>query len=395
MFLFGLKARRQIGLLLRNPLSREKFQSLFGVDGFPHGDTVDTLFRNLNPEQLQEVVTSMTEILIRKKVLYPWRLFGRFFVVAIDATGYRYFKERHCPYCLSQTREEKTIYYHMVLEAKLVTWGGFAFSLMSEFIENSDPATTKQDCELKAFYRLAPRLKSRLPHLPVVLSLDGLFANGPVFSLLKKYGWGFVITLKDDSLRSVHEEFEGLCKLQSENRLAVRMGKEAEIEQAYRWATDISYIDTERREHTLSMIECKETKPAKNKGRSLTTFKWVTDFTVAEKTVQELAHNGGRTRWKVENQGFKNQKCGGYALEHQYSTDPTSTKNFYFMLQIAHMLIQLMEKGSLLKKHFPKGFGSTKNLVLRLLEAWRCARLSVEEINALEHMRRQIRFNTS
>jgi len=35
------------------------------------------------------------------------------------------------------------------------TVDGFAFSIMSEFIENPKPDCSKQDCELKAFYRLA------------------------------------------------------------------------------------------------------------------------------------------------------------------------------------------------------------------------------------------------
>ena len=38
---------------------------------------------------------------------------------------------------------------------------------MTEFIENKDLSADKQDCELKAFYRLARRLKQRFPRLPV------------------------------------------------------------------------------------------------------------------------------------------------------------------------------------------------------------------------------------
>jgi hypothetical protein len=44
------------------------------------------------------------------------------------------------------------------LEATLVTKNGFVFSLMTEFIENPGENPTKQDCELKAFCRLAGRL---------------------------------------------------------------------------------------------------------------------------------------------------------------------------------------------------------------------------------------------
>ena len=73
------------------------------------------------------------------------------------------------------TQNGKTLYYHNVLEAKLVTPNGFALSLMTEFIENPGENPTKQDCELKAFYRLAQRLKKQFPRLPILLTMDGLF----------------------------------------------------------------------------------------------------------------------------------------------------------------------------------------------------------------------------
>jgi hypothetical protein len=80
------------------------------------------------------------------------------------------FEERHCEYCLTKKlKNGTTLYYHPVLEAKLVTSNGFAISIMTEFIENRDPEATKQDCELKAFYRLADRLKARFPRLAICL----------------------------------------------------------------------------------------------------------------------------------------------------------------------------------------------------------------------------------
>src|SRR4030067_78163 len=152
MFLFQLKARRQIGLLLRNGPSFCKFQALFGVERFPHGDTLEATFSNLETDQIQRVVTGMTETLIRKKVLYSYRLLGTYFIVAIDGTGTISFGHRHCPHCLTRTRNGKTLYYHPVLEAKIVTSNGFAFSLMTEFIANPGGKTTNQECDVQAFY---------------------------------------------------------------------------------------------------------------------------------------------------------------------------------------------------------------------------------------------------
>jgi len=161
MFVCRLGARRQIGLMFRdNAPSASKFEALFQVAGCPHGDTLDATFSRLQPAEVQTVVTGLTETLIRCKVLYPDRLLGHYYLVAIDGTGMLVFAERHCAQCLTRTRDGVTIYYHSVLEAKLVTARGFVLSLMTEFIENPGEYPTKQDCELKAFYG------STAPHVP-------------------------------------------------------------------------------------------------------------------------------------------------------------------------------------------------------------------------------------
>jgi len=65
---------------------------------------------------------------------------------------------------------------------------------------------------------------------------------------------------------------------------------------------------------------------------------------------------------------------------------------FYLLLQLAHTLAQLVERGSLFRKAFPKGVGAAKNLAWRLLEAWRNARLSAHQLQCLLDSRVQIRF---
>ena len=73
----------------------------------------------------------------------------------IDATGLICFQRRHCPHCLVQRHDQKTLYLHQVLEAKLLGPGGIVVSQVSYFIENAhsgdtrrkSPEQVKQDCE--------------------------------------------------------------------------------------------------------------------------------------------------------------------------------------------------------------------------------------------------------
>lgn len=397
MFLCRLGARREINHKLReNGPSEAKFKALFGTEELPHGDTLNYAFKQLEVTELQEVLCRLVETLLRKKVLYRWRLLGRYYLVAIDGTGMLTFKERHCEYCLTKKLNNgETLYYHPVLEAKLVTANGFAFSLMTEFIENSDPNASKQDCELKAFYRLAARLKARFPRLWLCLLLDGLFAGGPTFEICAQNGWKYLIVLRDDDLPSVNEEFEALMPLAPENNKQVVRGVQKEIRQTYRWMEAIDYVDSQQRSHELSVLECMETKPDGNGGSTTTKFKWLTNFQVTRDNVTTLANDGGRLRWKIENEGFNVQKNGGFNLEHAYSQDETAGKVFYFLLQIAYLIFQLLEKGSLFRRAFPAGVGSLKNIAFRLLEAWRNLRLSTQGFHSLYGGKYQIRFDTS
>src|SRR5213594_3050363 len=130
MFLCHLGARRQIAFKFRdNAPSAANFARLFGVEDAPHGDTLNHAFKNLDPLQVQKCVTRLVEILIRKKVLERYRLLDQYYVIAIDGTGIYSFSERHCEHCLTRTHQGQTTYYHYVLEAKLITWDGFSFSL--------------------------------------------------------------------------------------------------------------------------------------------------------------------------------------------------------------------------------------------------------------------------
>jgi hypothetical protein len=373
LFICQLGARRQINHQLRgNTRVRQKYRALFGVEDIPHGDTLNYTYQQLKVAEVQEVVCRLMEGVMETEELKKWRLFKIYALIALDGTSVMTYHERHCSTCLTRKLSNgQILYYHPVLEAKLVTANGYALSLMTEFIENNDPGATKQDCELKAFYRLADRLKQRFPHTSFCLLLDGLFAGGPTLEVCKQKDWKYLIGLTDDDLPTVNQEFEALLALPPENRKEISLTKG--ICQAYRWMNGIAYTDIDNRSHLLNVLECVETTPSK--PDQPTKFKWLTNFTLLSTNAPTLANQAGRLRWKIENEGFNFQKNGGFALEHVFSHDETAHKIFYLLLQMGLLFFQLMTKSLSFIRIFPKGLGSLKNVAYRLLEAWRNLRI--------------------
>jgi hypothetical protein len=355
LFLLRLGSKRMISFKFSTEIFLENLSNITGtfLKKIAHPDTLEYFTQRLCPEQLYDVRRRMIKRLIRSKCLDKFRLQG-YYLIAIDGTGHLVFKERHCPHCLTKKKDGQILYYyHNVLEAKLVTENGLCLSIETEFIENSD-GTTKQDCELAAFYRLSKRLKKSFPQLKICLLLDALYGAAPVMDIAKRYKWRYIITFKRGSLPERYEEYSFLRELSKENMVEV---SDKKITQKYFWVNGM--------EHKGNFFDVAELR-VQEEGR-MRRFVWLTNFKLNKNNIVKIA-KGGRLRWKIENEGFNVQKQRGFNLEHPFSKNETSMKNFYLLLQIAHIITQIMEKGSLLKERILKDFGSATALFEQLLE---------------------------
>jgi hypothetical protein len=287
---------------------------------------------------------------------------------------------------------------HNVLEAKLLGPAGVVVSVGSEFIDNADATQArgqgaervKQDCELKAFDRLAPQLKAALPQTRLIVSGDSLFACGRVLQICQDNRWSYVLTFKDGHMPAVWADFQGLLKLSREHELTQTLANGTH--QEYRWVPRLSYTDDQGRRWTFNALQCVETSPT---GET-TLYAWITDLPLTRATVVDVAEKGGRQRWKIENEGFNRQKNSGLNLCHVFSTDPEKWKAYYYLMQIAFIITQLCERGSLLRQLAAELgrtplqlFGSLKNIARRLLEALRYLSLPPESFDsrAARHIR--------
>jgi len=297
------------------------------------------------------------------------------------------FKEKHCEKCLTkESKNGKKSWFHNVLEAKLVLPNGLSISLASEWIENDTEGYDKQDCEIKAFKRLAKKLKKYFPRLPICIVGDGLYPNETVFSICKANAWEYIITLKDGNLKTVWDEVRELSPLQKENKLQVKtIDNEQEKTNNYRWVNQIDY-----RGYNLDWIEIKETIEKKEKGTTKK-YVYVSSIKINKKTAVQIGV-GGRLRWKIENEGFNEQKNGGYALEHKYSkVSLTATKNYYQSLQIAAMINQLLESWQKLHSYIRKKI-TIKHLWKKLLSFLEYGEIDEDDIRKLMSRKIQIRL---
>lgn len=389
LFVLKLGSRRQLGFELDSPVALANLNRLSGCDQgkLAHHDTLNHFLGHVHPAEVSRLRRQTVHRAIRMKIFDYARLFGHF-VIALDGTGEYVFDQPHCDHCLTRTRDGKTQYFHYVLEAKLVTPDGLAISVGTEFIENSDPKASKQDCELKAFYRLAPRLKRDFPQLRPCLCFDSLYANSPVMSICEKNFWKYIIVFKEGSLPAVWTEYQALLKQVPQNRRPCQPYQGCK--QSLAWVPDLELQGEDKKIHRFNAFQCQEIDQGEKHF-----FAWITNFRVTDQTVAALGNRGGRLRWKIENEGHNIQKNGGFNLEHAYSLGDRQIKDFYLLLQIAHFILQLLEKGSLLGAECKKLFGSLRNLARRLAESLRHYQIPEDALDIAAAAHIQIRLDTS
>jgi hypothetical protein len=382
IFGLGLGSRRAADQDLRDSECAvlDNINRLAGTEqeSLPVAKTLDHFLGHVGSPPFAYLRYQCMQRLLRMKALDDFRFQGDF-VVAVDGTGLMSFSHRHCPQCLTQKHASGTVYLHPVLEAKLISFTGLALSLASEFIENppgptlEDYQKIKQDCELKAFDRLAPCLKAAFPQLHLCLSGDSLYGCGRFFAICQQHHWHFVVTFKEGRTPDLWCEFQNLLALQPQSRQEVVLPDGTH--QSFRWIEELEYTDSEKRTWTLGAIQCEETSPT---GQH-TTFAWLTNLAVNRQTAIPIANGAGRLRSKIENEGFNIQKNSGLNLEHVFSQTWENAKAYYYLLQMGHLLMQLLNHNSLhraLAKQYGQNtvlglWGALKKIPQRLLEALR------------------------
>ena len=294
----------------------------------PDWQTIQDVIEDLSYEEIEDIRKYIVNALLRSKMFDRFR-YNNSLQLLVDATGLSSHDYNLNDNCLTRTKDGKTKYYKYVLEAKLV-FGNIVISLDSEWIENTEMKNEndKQDCEVNAFKRMAIRIKQNYPKYKFIITGDALYASKPMMDICKSNEWFYIFNLKKDRLKNLYEEFMDNVNYENETTL-----------KNYFLSSNLEY-----RGHKVCAFQYIEEIEEKT-----TIFTYVSNLKVTDRNISEIV-SMGRRRWKIENEGFNVQKNGTFAISHLCSRNDNALKIHYLFIQIAHIIRQLLEYGSLLLK---------------------------------------------
>lgn len=244
MFVFQIGSRRETNREM-NDIGYKNLKAIFPeLETIPHADTLARLLENIEVCQIQESMIELLKDLIRRKKFRNY-LYNNRLLIAIDGTQKFYRNYQWDPENEGLVRhvgeEKKEQHYVYVLESVVILDNGITLPLLSEFLNGNDMAADpeltsteeksvtgevkkKQDCERKAFRRIAAKIKELFRNTRITIVVDGLYACGPIIQICMKNKWGYMIVLKPDAMSAVWDDALGIMQLEEKNRLRVMWG---------------------------------------------------------------------------------------------------------------------------------------------------------------------------
>jgi predicted small metal-binding protein len=146
--------------------------------------------------------------------------------------------------------------------------------------------------------------------------------------------WDYLIRYKEGCASSIKEEYDATPEKNRQGNMEYVNGV------LFGRTTEVNFLKyTERK--------------VKDGREIITEFAWITSIEITDKNAKKLV-KAGRSRWKIENQGFNRQKHWQGNIEHACSFNEKAQKNHYIMEQIADFIKQLYEYFFLNKNEIKK-----------------------------------------
>jgi hypothetical protein len=307
--MFSLKAPSL--LAFDKERAADNLQRVYGLERVPCDTSMREILDPVEPESLRPAFKQVFRQLQRGKALEEMVFVEGHSLLALDGTGYFSSQQIHCASCLEKQHRNGTVTYsHQMLGAALIHPDKRAvIPLMPEPIIKQD-GTNKNECERNAAKRFIAKLRQDHPHLNVIVTADSLSANAPHIEMLQAHDGHYLLGVKEGDHAFL---FNQVAQAEQAGRVTFYDRAEAATgaHHRFRFASDLP-LNESNADVRVNFLECWETLQG-----NVQHFSWVTDLRVNKGTVYRLMQ-GGRARWRIENETFNTLKNQGYHFEHNF-----------------------------------------------------------------------------
>ncbi len=365
------------------------------IEKTPDAEIYTNVFKKIEKEEIDEFQNKIIKHTIRNKFFDENKILGKY-NCALDASRFQKSHYEISKDWMSETKEGKTTWYLSMLDLKMIA-NGMAISVMNEMINNEDKKLEnetekdvakkseekiKQDCEINAAKRLLKKLRKTYPKMPFRIIADSLYPSEGLIKMCEELALEYIFVLKDKKIPTILEEFLTLVSEENGNRMI--------IEQADRWILVMWENEIDYKGNKVNVIRQITRKKERTEKDQDSVWMWITNRKITEKNVIKIIRCA-RARDYIENQGFREQKrTTGIEMEHVYSKNINAIKVIYIIIQLTHMILQIMEHSDICGK-FKKKYGSVKVFCKKFYAYLTKEILNIEIINK----KIQIRFDKS
>ncbi|HHZ97315.1 MAG TPA: transposase [Flavobacteriales bacterium] len=333
----------------------QNLSNLFKIGRVPSDTQMREILDGIDPRDIRPAFKAVFAQAQRCKVLEKYTFMDGRYLLSIDGTGYFSSSDVHCDNCCEKNhRNGKVTYHHQILAACIVhPERKQVIPLAPEAIMKQD-GEKKNDCERNAARRMLADLRREHPHLKLIVVEDALSSNGPHIKDLMQHNMNFILGAKPGDHRFIFKKYDEA----KENGTLVEIKEdESNIKRSYSFVNNLP-LNELNQDLKVNLLCVEETK----KGKT-TRFSWVSDILITKKNVMQLMQ-GGRARWKIENETFNTLKNKGYNFEHNFGHGKQHlSTNFAQLMMLAFCVDQLQEIGCPIFNAMKLHYGNTRYLI--------------------------------
>ena len=313
---------------------RKNIKTLFGVNKVLSDTGIRERVDLIDPMVLRKPFTKIFALLQRAHVLDQFRFLDNHYIISIDGTGYFSSPAIHCDQCcVKEHKDGSKTYYHQMLSAALVhPEQKVVYPFAPEPILKQD-GIEKNDCERNAAKRWLKDFRREHPHLPVIIVADGLSSNAPFIKLLQEHNMHYILVCQEAD----HKYLVNWLNDADQIDAPLIEAQDGKISRKYQYMHDVPL-------NSGHLVQVNVLRYWETKAGKTSKWMWVTDLKITKDNIKQIMQ-GGRSRWRIENETFNTLKNQGYNFEHNYGHGYKNLSTVMaFLMLLAFFIDQVLQR---------------------------------------------------